>query len=281
VQQNRPESPVYLWPEQPLITPDREHTKDQRLCAVDNPSITPFWPDPETANGASVLIFPGGGYQRLSMIGEGKDIARWFNDRGVAAFVVKYRLHEYGYPAPLLDGLRAMRLVRKHAPGWQLHPGKIGVVGFSAGGHVAATVAICPEFSVGDDPLGDVSPRPDFAVLAYPVITMGGDDAHAGSRKALLGDDPSERIVRENSLQYQVTEQVPPMFIQHGVGDEAVPVTNSLALFAEVQKYNKQSELHIYQSNIHGVGMLQGQGTVSSWLQALELWLGQNQWIAL
>lgn len=279
MQQNRPQTPVYLWPEQPLVSPDREHTKDQRLCAVDNPSITPFWPEAAIANGTAVLIFPGGGYQRLSMMGEGADIAHWFTARGVAAFVVKYRLHEYGYPAPLLDGLRAVRLVRKHAADWNIDPAKIGVVGFSAGGHVAASIATRPEFSVGHDPLGDLSAHADFAVLAYPVITMGGNDAHAGSRKALLGENPSESLVRENSLQYQVTERVPPIFIQHGVGDEAVPVTNSLAFFAEVQKYNKQSELHIYQSNIHGVGMIQGQGSVSSWPQALELWLRQNQFI--
>lgn len=261
------------------MTPDREHTKDQRLCAVDNPAIVPFWPEPSLANGTAVVIFPGGGYQRLSMVGEGSDVAQWFNARGVAAFVVKYRLHEYGYPAPLLDGLRAIRVVRKEALNWGIDPAKIGVVGFSAGGHVAATVATRPAFSVGNDSLGKISARPDFAVLAYPVITMGGHDLHAGSRKALLGEHPNETLVRENSLQYQVTDQVPPMFIQHGVGDEAVPVTNSLAFFAEVQKYNKQSELHLYQSHIHGVGMMQGQGTVSSWLQALELWLRQNQFI--
>lgn len=279
MQQNRPQTPVYLWPEQPLVSPDREHTKDQRLCAVDNPSITPFWPEAAIANGTAVLIFPGGGYQRLSMMGEGADIAHWFTERGVAAFVVKYRLHEYGYPAPLLDGLRAMRLVRKSAEDWNIDPFRIGVIGFSAGGHVAASIVTRPEFAVGHDPLEDVSARADFAVLAYPVITLGGNDAHAGSLKALLGDNPSESLVRENSLQYHVTQRVPPIFIQHGVGDEAVPVTNSLAFFAEVQKYNKQSELHIYQSNIHGVGMIQGQGSVSSWPQALELWLRQNQFI--
>jgi acetyl esterase/lipase len=279
VQQNRPHTPVYLWPEQPLVTPDREHTKDQRLCAVDNPSVTPFWPEAALANGTAVLIFPGGGYQRLSMNSEGKDIAHWFTERGVAAFVVKYRLHEYGYPAPILDGLRAVRLVRKHASGWNIDPTKIGVVGFSAGGHVAASIATRPEFSVGHDPLADVSAHADFAVLAYPVISMGGSDAHAGSRKALLGDNPSGSLVRENSLQYQVTDRIPPIFIQHGVGDEAVPITNSLAFFTEVQKYNKQSELHIYQSNIHGVGMIQGQGSVSSWPDALERWLQQNQWL--
>lgn len=279
MQQNRPFEPVYLWPEQPFVTPDREHTKDQRLCAVDNPSLIPFWPEPSLANGAAVVIFPGGGYQRLSMVSEGSDIAQWFNTRGVAAFVVKYRLQEYGYPAPLLDGARAMRVVRNEALNWGIDPAKIGVVGFSAGGHVAATVATRPAYSVGNDPLGEISARPDFAVLAYPVITMGGSDAHAGSRKALLGEHPSEALVRDNSLQYQVTDQVPPMFIQHGVGDEAVPVSNSLAFFVEVQKYNKQSELHLYQSHIHGVGMMQGQGTISTWTQALEAWMRQNQWM--
>ncbi|QEY17927.1 alpha/beta hydrolase [Cellvibrio sp. KY-GH-1] len=273
-----PAEPIYLWAEKPLIEPDREHIKDQRVYAVDNPSMTPFWPTEAKANGAAVVIFPGGGYVRLAINHEGYDIAKWFAERGVAAFVVKYRMQEYGFPAPLLDGLRAVRLVRKNAADWGIDPAKIGVVGFSAGGHLAASVSTRFTFTnLLDDPLGDVSARPDFAVLGYPVIALYGPDAHAGSRKALLGENPEPQLLHENSLQYQVTDKVPPVFILHGIGDQAVPVGNSLAFFTEVQKHNKQSELHIYQTSIHGVGMIQGQGSVSNWPQALEAWLAGLQ----
>lgn len=275
-----PREPLYLWPELPLVTPDREAIQNQRVYGVDNPSMTPFWPPAEKANGAVVVIFPGGGYVRLAIEHEGYDIARWFSERGVAAFVVKYRMQEHGFPAPLLDGLRAVRLVRKHAQAWGLDTAKVGVIGFSAGGHLAASVATRFDFAgQPGDPLVEFSARPDFAILGYPVITLEGPDAHAGSRKALLGEHPTEAVLRDNSLQFQVTAKVPPVFMLHGIGDQAVPVGNSLAFFTEVQKHNKQSELHIYQSDIHGVGMIQGQGTVSSWPNALELWLRQNGWV--
>jgi acetyl esterase/lipase len=275
-----PQSPLYLWAEKPLVSPDREVFKDQRLYYVDNPSMKPFWPDPAMANGTSVVIFAGGGYVRLAIDNEGYDLARWLNTRGVAAFVVKYRMKEYGFPAPLLDGQRAVRLVRKSAKDWGLDPNKIGVIGFSAGGHLAASVTTRFDF-VADkaDPLLVISARPDFAVLGYPVITLEGEHAHAGSRKALLGENPDPALVRDNSLQHQVKVGVPPVFMFHGVADQAVPVANSIMFFNEVLKYNKQSELHLYQSNIHGVGMVQGQGTISTWTQALEAWMKQNSWI--
>lgn len=264
--------PVYLWAEKPLVKPDREHVKDQRVYAVDNPSFIPYWP--EQPNGTAVVIFPGGGYVRMAIDHEGYDIGKWFAARGVAAFVVKYRMQEYGFPAPLLDAQRAVRLVRKNAADWGIDPAKIGVIGFSAGGHLAASVTTRFDF-VGnpDDALGAVSARPDFAILGYPVITFEGPDAHAGSRKALLGDNPDPKLVHENSLQFQVTDKIPPVFMLHGIGDQAVPVGNSLTFFAEVQKYNKQSELHVYQTSIHGVGMIQGQGSVSDWPLALEAWM--------
>ena len=274
-----PQAPLYLWPEKPLVEPDREEIKDQRVHSVDNPSVIPFWPSPDIASGTSALIFPGGGYMRLSVNNEGSDLARWLTARGVAAFVVKYRMKEYQYPATLLDGLRAIRLVRSNASAWNLDSNKVGVIGFSAGGHLAASVMTRSDFSVDEiDLLQEVSAHPDFAVLGYPVITFEGESAHAGSRKNFLGDESDATLVRENSLQYQVRANVPPVFIFHGIGDESVPVANSLMFFNEVQKFNKQSELHVYQSNIHGVGMVQGQGTISSWTQALELWMKQNAW---
>jgi acetyl esterase/lipase len=274
-----PDPSIYLWPEKPLVSPDREVIKDQRVYFVDNPSITPFFAG--EPNGAAVIIFPGGGYTRLGFFNEGTDVARWFTSRGVSVFLVKYRMQEYGFPAPLLDGLRAMRLVRSRAAEWALDENKIGVVGFSAGGHLAASVATRFDFIDGhEDPLFHVSAKPDFAILGYPVISMSASFTHEGSRKALLGDNPAEKLLQENSLELQVGSSVPPMFIFHGIADQAVPVTNSLAFFSEVQKHNAQSELHIYQSGIHGVGMVQGQGSISNWPNALELWMKQNHWLA-
>jgi acetyl esterase/lipase len=273
---------IYLWPDA-LVAPDRERIQDQRICAVDNPSFIPFWPltTAPSEGYSAVLIFPGGGYTRLAVNHEGYDIARWFSERGVAAFVVKYRLQEYGFPAALLDGLRAMRILRQRAAEWNINPAAIGVVGFSAGGHVAASVALRSGFSAEDqDSLAEIEARPNFAVLGYPLITLVGSDAHAGCRKALLGDDPDPQLLYENSLQFQVHEDVPPMFIFHGIADQAVPVGNSLAFFDEIAKYSHESELHIYQTAIHGVGMIQGQGSVSGWPVALELWLRQNGFMA-
>lgn len=275
-----PTEVFYLWPEIPLVTPDREVIKDQRVYFVDNPSVTPFFPEKNKANGTSIIIFPGGGYIRLAVFHEAFDIAKWFTERGITVFVVKYRMQEYGYPAPLLDGLRAVRLVRSRAAEWNLDPNKIGVLGFSAGGHVAASVLTRHDFVTKDaDPLATVSAKPDFAVLGYPVISMQAVHRHQGSRTALLGENPSAELIAENSLELQVTKDISPVFIFHGVADQAVPVANSLAFFNEVQKYNSNSELHIYQSSIHGLGMVQGQGSISSWPQALDLWLKQNKWI--
>ena len=269
-----PVDPIYLWDEKPLVSPDREHIKDQRVYAVDNPAMIPYWPEADQANGTAVVIFPGGGYVRLAINHEGHDIAKWFAARGVAAFVVKYRMQEHGFPAPLLDGLRAVRQVCKYADDWGIDPAKVGVIGFSAGGHLAASVATRSDFTFAlDDPLGDISAHPDFAILGYPVITLYGADTHAGSRKALFGEHPEPNKLHENSLQYQVKANIPPVFMLHGIGDQSVPVGNSLAFFTEVQKHNKQSELHIYQTGIHGVGMIQGQGSVSDWPLALEAWL--------
>jgi acetyl esterase/lipase len=271
---------ILLWAEKPQVSPDRETIKDQRVYFVDNPSMEVFLPEKEKINGTAVVIFPGGGYVRLAIYHEAYDIAKWFTERGVTAFVVKYRMQEYGFPSPLLDGLRAMRLVRSRAKEWNLDANKIGVVGFSAGGHLAASVATRYDFTSREtDPLFSINARPDFAILGYPVISMQAEFTHQGSRKALLGENPSAQLMSENSLELQVKKDIPPVFMFHGIADQSVPVANSLSFFTEVQKYNPQSELHIYQSSIHGVGMVQGQGSISSWPQALELWLKQNKWI--
>lgn len=276
-QSERPQSPFRLWAEQAPVTPDREHIRNDRVTAVDNPSITPFWPD--DPNGAAVLIFPGGAYQWLAFEKEGVKAAQWFNKLGVAAFVVKYRLDEYGHPAPLLDGLRAVRSVRVHAASWGLDPDRIGVLGFSAGGHLAGSVALRSEFThenLEDDPWGRVSARPDFAMLLYPVATMEEPHTHEGSRQALLGEELSAEERREHSLENQVKPGIPPLFMVHGNGDQSVPVANSLQLYQAALPHSPASELHIYQTDRHGFGLEPNEGTASKWPRAAEDWLRLN-----
>lgn len=277
-----PEQALRLWQEIERVEPDREHIEDQRVYAVDNPSITPFWPEPDAANGASVVVFPGGGYQRLAWDKEGEEVARWLNGLGVAVFVVKYRMVDYGHPAPLLDGLRAVRYVRVHAETWGLDPDRIGVLGFSAGGHLAGSVALRSEFThadLEDDPWGRVSARPDFALLIYPVVTMENPFTHEGSRTALLGENSSAAERREHSLHYQVKENAPPLFLVHGSGDQSVPVENSLMLFEAVRPKSPRSELHIYQTDRHGFGLRPDQGSASYWPEAAEHWLRHNEYV--
>lgn len=277
-QSERPQSPFRIWSEQAPVEPDREHIRNDRVVAVDNPSITPFWP--EKPNGAAVVIFPGGGYKWLAFEKEGIKAARWLNELGVAAFVVKYRLEDYGHPAPLLDGLRAVRYVRVHAATWGLDPERIGVLGFSAGGHLAGSVALRSGFtheSLKDDPWGRVRARPDFAMLLYPVATMEDPYTHKGSRQALLGEEPSAQDRAEHSLENQVKPGAPPLFLVHGNGDQSVPVANSLQLYQAALPHSPASELHIYQTDRHGFGLEPNEGTASNWPRAAEDWLRLNE----
>lgn len=276
----RPTEPLRLWAESEPVSPDRERIQDERVSGVDNPSITPFWP--ETPNGSAVLIFPGGGYERLAWEKEGVKAAQWLNSLGVTAFIVKYRMQEYGHPAPLLDGLRAVRYVRVHADTWSLEQDRIGVLGFSAGGHLAGSVALRSGFThadLDDDPWGRVSARPDFALLLYPVVTMEDPYTHGGSRRALLGEDLSQEARREHSLEHQVSEKAPPLFLVHGSGDESVPVQNSLMLFEAALPHSPASELHIYQTQRHGFGLEPDEGSASFWPEAAEHWLRVNEFL--
>ncbi|WP_111641088.1 alpha/beta hydrolase [Marinimicrobium alkaliphilum] len=272
--------PLPLWPEREPVQPDRQRIEDQRIYHVDNPAITPFWPEAGQANGAAMLVFPGGGYRRLAWDKEGTDIADWLTARGIAAFVVTYRMIDYGYPAPQLDGQRAVRYLRREAEQWGLDPNRIGVMGFSAGGHLAGSVALREPLSVKQSDAWDTfDPRPDLAVLAYPVVTLEGEAAHIGSRDALLGEGPDPARVKENSLHHQVTERVPPLFLVHGGGDRSVPLANSLMLLEAVRAHSDDVELHVYPTDVHGFGMEAGHGSASSWPQALEAWLRTQDFI--
>jgi acetyl esterase/lipase len=242
----------------------------------DKPSLTIYLPPADKANGAAVVVCPGGGYGALAVGHEGKDPAEWLNRHGIAAFVLRYRLGpRYRHPAPMQDAQRAMRIVRGRAKEWNLDPKRIGIWGFSAGGHLASTVAT--HFDDGkrdaDDPIERVSCRPDFAILCYPVITMRPPFTHGGSRRNLLGDKPDEALVTSLCNDEQVTEKTPPTFLFHTNEDTAVPPENSILFYQALRKKKVPAELHVYEKGPHGVGLAAGRGAVSAWPEQLAGWL--------
>lgn len=224
----------------------------------DTPTLTVHLPAPGKANGCAVVICPGGGYQHLAIDYEGNDVAEWFNTFGVAGFVLRYRLApDYHHPAPMLDVQRAIRTVRARAGQWKIDPHRVGVMGFSAGGHLASTAAT--HFDAGDsnaaDPIDRQSCRPDFAILAYPVITMTGTFGHTGSKKNLLGQNPDPQLAESLSNQKQVTAESPPTFLFHTSEDAVVPVENSVQFYLALRKAGVAAEMHIYEKGRHGIGL--------------------------
>jgi acetyl esterase/lipase len=264
------EPPVYLlWPDgAPLAKGDRD---------VDKPSITAYLPPAETATGLAVVVCPGGGYAMLAMGHEGVDIAKWMNDRGIAAFVLKYRLATDGYhhPAPMLDVQRAMRVVRANAETFNIDPQRIGVMGFSAGGHLASTAATHFDTGTVDapDPIDRVGCRPDYAILCYPVIIFDSQYTHKGSEANLLGPDPDPAAIKFLSSDKQVTRETPPTFLFHTSEDKAVPPENSIAFYQALQKHDVSGEMHIFQFGAHGVGLAANIPGTKAWPQLMENWL--------
>lgn len=222
----------------------------------DIPTLTPYFPKAGKATGAVMVICPGGGYQHLAPH-EGGVYAEWLNDHGITAFVLKYRLApDYHNPAMLQDAARAVRLVRARAGEWKLDPKRVGIMGSSAGGHLASTLAT--HFDAGDataiDPIDRQSSRPDVAVLCYAVISMG-EFAHQGSKKNLLGTNPPPALVKEFSNELQVTKETPPCFVWHTMEDKTVPVENSLQFASALRQAGVPFDLHIYQKGGHGMGL--------------------------
>ncbi len=229
-----------------------------------------------------MVICPGGGYQHLAIGYEGHDVAEYFNTFGVAGFVLKYRLApDYHHPSPLLDVQRALRIVRERASEWHIDPHRVGVMGFSAGGHLASTAAT--HFDAGkpdaSDPIDHQSCRPDFAILAYPVITMSDKFGHGGSKKNLLGPHPEKGLAESLSNETQVTAQTPPTFLFHTAEDSAVPVENSIEFFLALRKAGVPAEMHIYEKGRHGLGL----GTKDPKIAfALGTWPGRlHDWMQL
>jgi acetyl esterase/lipase len=253
-----------------------------RVATVIQPTLTVFLPPRDKANGTSVVICPGGGYARLAIGHEGYDVAKRLNEMGVAAFVVKYRLpNDQTQPdksiAPLLDAQQALRLVREQASKYGLNPERIGLMGFSAGGHLAATAGTHFAKPVGVNP-GPVSVRPAFLMLIYPVISFSDSLAHKGSRSNLLGDTPAADQVRLYSNELQVTAQTPPTFLVHAEDDKTVAVQNSIVFYQALHHHNVPAEMHLYPQGGHGFGM-NNKTTKDQWVERLQNWMDANGWL--
>jgi acetyl esterase/lipase len=243
---------------------------------ADKPLLTVYLPPAGKANGTAVVVCPGGGYAGLAMDHEGKQVAEWLNNQGVAAFVLQYRIAKrYQHPAPMLDAQRAIRTVRSRAKEWGVDPKRLGIMGFSAGGHLASTAAT--HFDDGktdaEDPIDRASCRPDFAILCYPVITFKKPYAHMGSRNNLLGPNPDEKLVDSLCNDEQVTAKTPPTFLFHTNEDSGVVPENSILFYMALRKAGVPAELHIYEKGRHGVGLAQKDEVLSSWPGRLEGWL--------
>lgn len=249
---------------------------------ADKPTLTIFrasGPGPHSA----VIVAPGGGYAHLAMTYEGRDIATWLNGVGITAFVLRYRLAPYHYPIELEDAQRAIRLVRSRAAEFGIDPSRLGMMGFSAGGHLTATAGT--HFDAGNPNAADLinreSCRPDFLILAYPVIsfqagTLGTPDvlhANGSSGRNLLGDNPDQKLLEDLSDELQVTAQTPPTFIYHFTTDRTVPVTSSIAFYLALYKAGVPVEMHIYESGAHGGGLALGDPGRGTWSMLLENWL--------
>jgi acetyl esterase/lipase len=248
-----------------------------RFEKTTNPMLYIFLPPKEKATGTAVLICPGGGYFALSFAHEGNAIASWLNDNGIAGIILKYRLPsdlimKDKSVGPLQDAQEAMRIIRRNASAWNIDPKKIGVIGFSAGGHLASTLSTHYADKVYDA-ADTVSARPDFSLLIYPVITMDSSFTHAGSRRNLLGDNPSDDVVKRFSNELQVNEKTPPAFMVHSANDRTVPVKNSFVYFEQLVKYNIPSELHVFQKGGHGFGLGGSKDTQSAWPGLCISWL--------
>ncbi|MEM9339137.1 MAG: alpha/beta hydrolase [Bacteroidota bacterium] len=251
----------------------------QWITHVGVPTLEVFIPSEKTATGQAVLICPGGGYFGVAYDWEGTDVAKWLNGYGVAAFVLKYRMPyvasvDVDHLAPIQDAVRAMQLIRFHSKKWNLDSTKIGVMGFSAGGHLASTLGTNWEQGVTSvDDIGKVDPRPNFMALIYPVISMKEEVTHAGSRKHLLGEHPSDKLILQYSNELQVTKDTPPTFLVHSQNDEGVPIENSLLFYQALTEVGVPSSMHLYPSGGHGYGLARSKDLIGDWPDQFISWI--------
>ena len=267
-------APMLLWPKG---APGALGVADE-----DKPSITVYLPAANPTKTA-VVIAPGGGYQHLSMVREGSDVAAWLNARGVAAFLLKYRLGtKYHNPIELGDAQRAIRMVRAHAAEYGVATDRVGMWGFSAGGHLTATAGT--HFDAGNaaavDAIERESSRPDFLILAYPVITMEAPYVHTGSRMYLLGDAPAQADVDAMSAELHVTAQTPPTFLFSTTDDRTVPIMNSVMFYEALVKAGVPVEMHVFQHGGHGSGLAPANPQLSPWTEMLIKWMRERGYAA-
>ena len=256
--------------------------KRGKVSKVTEPTLTAYLPEKAKTNGTAVIICPGGGYGSLVINDEGGNVAREFAAKGVAAFVLKYRLpsdvimhnREIG---PLQDAQRAIQMVRERAAEWNVDPKKVGIIGFSAGGHLASTASTHYQKAVIDNPK-NISLRPDFSILIYAVISFQDSILHKGSKKALIGENATAEKTREYSNEFQVTADTPPAFLVHASNDKVVPVANSINYYTALHKYGINAELHIYQAGGHGFGM-NNATTNDKWMERCFNWMTNNHWL--
>jgi acetyl esterase/lipase len=248
----------------------------------DIPTITVYLPRTATPGMTAVIVCPGGSYVNLAMNHEGRQVASYLNSLGIIAFVLKYRLGpRYRHPIEIGDAQRAIRTLRANAARWSIAPDRIGIMGFSAGGHLAATAST--HFDAGSpdaaDPLDRPSSRPDFSILGYPVISLVEPWTHQGSKKALLGDNPDPALARSLSGENAVTAQTPPTFIFQTNADTTVPAENSLVYFLALRKAGVKAEMHIFENGPHGVGLAMNDNALGEWPHLLTNWLRVNAFL--
>ncbi|MEK0422548.1 MAG: hypothetical protein RLZZ196_753 [Bacteroidota bacterium] len=266
---------INLWPEGKIplrinntIQEESISTDIIRIGKVQIPQIEVYLPNKKSATGQGVIICPGGGYSILAYDWEGTDVAKLLNANGIAAFVLKYRLPDSlsstaPNQVPLIDAKQAMRLVREKASEWNILPNKIGIMGFSAGGHLAATLSTHFEKDT----------RPDFSILIYPVISMDKNITHMGSRNNLIGKHPTDDMIKLYSNELHVTGKTPPSFLIHATDDDGVPVENSLLYYQALKKNKVPAEMHIYPFGGHGFGLANGNKSLDSWPRLMINWL--------
>ena len=265
-----------------VFTPEPRHTGtsdyDRAVTGIRAPEIAVY--APARPNGVGILVAPGGSYRRVVLDKEGSALAAFFNARGYTLFVMSYRMpgdgHEEGADAPLADVQRAMRVIRAGAAEWKLDPARIGVLGFSAGGHVAASLGTRHDEAVyAPVDAADAFPaRPAFMALVYPVITMRDAHHHSGSRHELIGDNPTEAQIGRYSLEERATRDAPPTFLLHAADDPAVKVENSLAMYSALRRLGVPVEMHLFERGKHGFGIRDAQGLpVAVWPELMMNWI--------
>ncbi len=248
----------------------------------DKPTLTIYLPPKEKATGTGVMICPGGGYGFLAMDHEGHQIAQWLNSLGVAGFILKYRHRNsgagYGHPAPLQDAQRAIRMVRSRAKEWNIDPNRVGILGFSAGGHLTTTAGTHFDKGVSNakDPIERFSCRPDFMIPVYPVVSLTEWYVHSGSRRNLLGDNPDANMPESLSNEKQVTADTPPTFLVHANDDTGVPPENSIYFYLALRKAKVPVEMHIYEKGGHGFGLGKKDSAASGWPVACAIWMKER-----